>query len=54
MALIVLGAMVGVDGDGMAVADELYAVGLPARLLQELADAPHRALLQVSCPALLG
>ena len=49
MALTTLGAMVGVDDGGAAVADELYAVGLPARLLLELADAPHRALLQVSC-----
>jgi hypothetical protein len=47
MALTALGAMVGIDGDGVAVADELYAAALPARLLQELADAPYRALLQV-------
>ena len=46
VALTTLGAMVGADGDGVAVLDELYAAGLPARLLQELADAPHRALLQ--------
>ena len=46
VALSTLGVMVGADGDGVAVLDELHSAGLPARLLQELAEAPHRALLQ--------
>ena len=46
VALSTLGTMVGADSDGIAVLDELYSAGLPARLLQELTQAPHRALLQ--------
>jgi len=46
VALSTLGTMVGADGDGIAVLEELYSAGLPARLLQELTEAPHRALLQ--------
>ena len=50
MALTALGAMVGADADGASVVDELYAAGLPARLLQDLAEAPHRALMQARQP----
>ena len=47
MALAVLGAMLVADADGTVVANEVYATSLPNRLLQDLVDVPHRALLQV-------
>lgn len=51
LGLAVLGALLAADGDGGAVADTLYATALPNRLLQDLQEAPHRALLQVELSA---
>lgn len=47
LALAVLGGLLAADADGGTVADALYATALPSRLLQDLQDVPHRALLQV-------
>lgn len=46
LALQLLGEMVAAEPTG-ALADALHGSGLPVRLLQDLADAPKAALLQV-------
>ena len=46
LALQLLGEMVAAEASG-TLADALYGSGLPVRLLQDLADAPKAALLQV-------
>ena len=50
LGLAVLGAMLGANSDGDALVQALYATALPNQLLQDLQDAPHRALLQVRRP----
>lgn len=52
LALQLLGEMVAAEPSG-ALADALHGSGLPVRLLQDLADAPKAALLQVGAVVVL-
>ena len=46
LAMTVLGALVSSDSSG-TVLRTVHQTGLPDRILQDLVDTPHKALLQV-------